>query len=318
MSFKCLVLGLATGLVFGCSAHAAEVMVYDDGGKFDLSAGVGLMTAMGKEYVYNEDGSKLSELNWNLQSATTLNFGANFKAGPRVSLYGNATLGLNGNNYMDDYDWLQADLGLPPGPDYTDHSWHDDTQLDHYFSFDGGAKFKVMDTQNLDVSVLGGARYTDVKWTAYGGCYLYSNVSLYDSSGCFPDGERGISYQMMLPAVYGGLGLDHSGERFKMNVDFLAGMSFNASDRDNHWMRDLLFLDYGKSEPYVGIHGKMSYSMSPTIDLFLKGEWDRYFKMKGPTDEIDTITGDLTRYEGDAAGLSFYSINVSTGITVQF
>ncbi len=57
---------------------------------------------------------------------------------------------MNGDNYMDDCDWITS---TEPAP-VSDHSWHNDTRLDHYYSLDAGARYAVAAVDRNNISVL--------------------------------------------------------------------------------------------------------------------------------------------------------------------
>src|SRR3546814_9973093 len=90
---------------------------------------------------------------------------------------------------MEDYDWFQ------PGNDWTDRSRHFDTDLDHYLMIDIAGRFDRLRWEDGRLGLLGGVRYTDVQWTAYGGDFVYTATTFRDTVGSFPAGERGITYR---------------------------------------------------------------------------------------------------------------------------
>ena len=161
--------------------------------RVSLSVSLGHLSGEARELVYRTDGSKLSELVWDMDNALALNGGLAVRVTDRLSAYGNATLGLAADSLMDNYDWIAA----PPPAVPNLHSWHEDTALDHAYTLDAGLAFTLVEGEGHRFSVAGGFKYTGMKWTAYGGCYDYDGVT-----GCFGDGERVISYQQRLPAAY--------------------------------------------------------------------------------------------------------------------
>lgn len=304
--------------IFDCAAQAKDLKYFDQDARFTFSAGLGVLSGQADEYVYDPaTGEKISELNWKIVYSPTFNFGGAYKVNSDLSFYGNAVIGLNGDNYMDDYDWLHADFGLPASVGWTDHSWHDDTVLDHYFSIDAGAKIDFYKQNATTFSIMGGGRYTDVQWSAYGGCFLYSTKTFHDTSGCFPADEAEIRYRQMLPAAYLGLSWQHQADQWDYSLGILAGLSFNTLDNDNHW-GSAFFVDYGSVAPYVGLRGNLSYAIGENSDVFIKGEFDRYFESKGPTDVTDTNTGAFAHVGGNASGMALGTVNVSVGLSYQF
>lgn len=282
---------------------------------FDLNRNVtvglrgGVMTGTAHEYVYYPSGKRMSELIWDMQHNYTLTADLNYAAGPRWSLYGAATIGFNGNNYMDDYDWLNR----PTTDWWTDHSWHDDTGLDHYLALNAHLAYDFLADDALDAKLLGGVKYTDLQWTARGGCYLYSAGGFRDTRGCFTPGQKGITYEQSMPAVYGGGEVGARFGRFGVSARALAGVSISPSDLDTHWMRGLVFADSFDWAPYMGLGASASYRLTDSLGLSLSASYDRYFTAKGST----TING--VRVGGsDDAGASLETLSLSTGLTYAF
>jgi outer membrane protease len=308
MKHFALGVGLAVALAPGAFAQ--------DKGNLEISGSIGHLSGVAHEYVYDTvTGDKVSELVWDMQNALAFNLDAEWQATSALKFYGKATIGLNGDNYMDDYDWLN---GAPPAP-FSHHSWHDDTTLDHYFSVDAGAGYAFYDTGSTQLSVLGGFKYTDVKWTASGGCLSYDIGTPAQLDLCFPDGLDVITYQQKLPAVYAGLGLDTQLDAWTFSATALGGMSFGGEAPDNHWLRDLYFVDDLGSAPYISLRGKAAYAVSETVSFFGSVEYDKYFTMKGPTTITDT-TGATPPFtiSGDSGGASLYTVNLAVGASVRF
>ncbi|MBX8819108.1 omptin family outer membrane protease, partial [Ochrobactrum sp. MR31] len=89
---------------------------------------------------------------------------------------------------MKDYDWL-----MDPPAGYGSDAWshrsiHPDTQLNRYITADLalGHNFYVNETALLNLH--GGFKYTNVKWDAYGGSYIYSRNEFRDDVGDLSDG----------------------------------------------------------------------------------------------------------------------------------
>lgn len=285
-----------------------------DFGDVSVAVHTGVLTGVSHEYVY-ENGSKLSELIWKMNANPALNVDLDYDIGPRLALYAKGSFGLSGNNYMTDYDWLAR----PFFNGWTDRSQHNDTKLDRYFSIDAGLKYDFFERAAATFSLLGGLKYTEAKWTAYGGDYVYSSFALRDTIGSFPDGEKGISYRQSLPLIYSGFGIDYKKERFSLGVTVLGGATIGASDRDNHFMRDIYFLEEFEVGAYLGIKGKAAYAITKKAELFLSAAFDNYFTIKGPTEMYDLNTGALLGlFGGEAAGTSMQTLQVSAGMKFTF
>jgi outer membrane protease len=269
----------------------------------------GVMTGTAHEFVYDTDGTKLSELVWDMQQNYTISADLNYRAGPRWSVAASGTLGINGNNYMNDWDWI----GRPATAAWTHHSWHDDTGLDHYFALDANVAYDFAASDALDLKVLGGAKYTDLQWTARGGCYIYSWTSFRGDRGCFKDGEKGITYEQSLPAVYGGFGAGTSVGALSISGQIVGGLTVGANDLDHHWLRSLVFLDEIGVAPYLGAQAQVAYQFTDRIGMNVVAQFDKHFEGRGPT----KLNGAFIT-PGDASGASLQTLNVSTGFTYKF
>jgi omptin len=277
-----------------------------------LRGSLGHLNGQARELVYDPaNGDKISELIWDINNAATVNLGASFLLSDRWTVSADATMGVHVDGYMNDYDWI----GTPTPTDFTDHSWHEDTELDHYVALDLGVAYKVHQGTTSDVSFLAGLKYTNVQWTAYGGCYSYnSGVDV----GCFADGVAGITYNQVLPAVYAGIGLDRTFDNLKVSVAGLGGLTVFAEDYDAHWMRGLEFVEEFAPSPFVALKAKADYAFKPYMNLFATAEYNHYFEMVGPT-TITAMGGGGSAYiDGDAAGASLRTLNIAIGASYLF
>lgn len=274
----------------------------------NIWSSIGHLSGQAKERVYNPDGSKLSELIWDMENALVLNVGMSAAATERLSFYGNASIGLAADSKMDDYDWI----GAPPPAEPDLHSWHEDTDLDHYYTLDAGVDFALLDTGSNRFSVLGGFKYTDIQWTARGGCYDYE---YFGTRGCFEDGEKGITYRQLLPAVYAGLGYLGNFDRWSFSIDGRAGYSLNSAEaRDDHWLRDLYVEFDLTGAPYAAVNGKASYAVTQRTSIFASVAYDKFFEMKGESTYKNTATKESRRYNYDIGGADLYTLNIAAGL----
>lgn len=277
-----------------------------------LSASLGHLNGVANERVYRRNDGKLSKLVWDMQHALVLNGGVAFHAKDWLTFYGNASIGLAADNTMDNYDWLGN-----PEPDKPNmHSWHDDTELDHYYTLDAGVSLLLLETGFNRVSVLGGFKYTDVKWSAYGGCYDYE---YWDMRGCINDDLKVISYRQSLPALYGGLGYAGSHERWSLALEGRLGMTLSGAEADDdHWLRNVNFIYHLKPAPYLALNGKAGYAVSEKADLFASVAFDKFFEMRGETTYTETDTGFSVRSNYDSGGADLYTLNIAIGLDYRF
>ncbi len=309
--YVCLVVG---GLAGSTVAFAGEQASANSASGFRISGSVGRLDGAAHEYVYNPDRTKLSELIWDMEGNIGLNGDVEWGLTDRLKMSGSFSVGLDGNNKMDDYDWLIA-----PYNDWSHHSISSDTRLDHYLSIDAGLTYAAVERESWKLLVIGGAKYTDVKWTAYGGDFVYSSdPGFRDLTGSFPD-AKAISYQLMLPAIYAGLGVEHQFDEVTLGISAVAGVSFDGSDEDNHWMRTppLTFLEDFGAAPYVGLKARATYALTDRTGIMILGKYERYFTAKGDTTLFENGS-QVNYFGGDVAGANLETISISAGLNFEF
>jgi omptin len=302
---------IALGILNVQAAWAADVSSSaDTADAFAASISLGHLSGVAHELVYNPDGSKLSELIWDMDHALVANGGLSWQATERLKLYGNFSLGLAADSYMDDYDW--EFLSPPAEPNL--HSWHDETELDHYYSIDLGLGYLLHSNGTHDFSILGGFKHTSIKWTALGGCYNYDG-----DEGCFNDGDKVISYRLSLPAPYMGLGYLGEFDRWALSLEGRAGMTLSSAEgEDDHWLTGVNFVDELESEPYVALSGKAAYSLTEKADLVGSVAYDKFFRMRGETTTTNTSSGEVSQAGYDSGGADLYTLNIAVGLNYRF
>jgi outer membrane protease len=302
-----VVLGLLTTAQ---QAWAADVASTETGDDFAAYISLGHLSGVAHELVYNPDGSKLSELIWDMDHALVVNGGLSWQAAERLRFYGNVSLGLAADNYMDDFDWEV----FPPPAEPNLHSWHDDTELDHYYSVDVGLGYLLHTNGTNDFSLLGGFKHTSIKWTALGGCFNYNG-----DEGCFNDGDKVISYRLSLPAAYLGLGYLGDFDRWTLSLEGRAGMTLSMAEaEDDHWLTGVNFVDELESEPYIALNGKAAYALTDKADLVGSMAYDKFFRMKGETTNTNTVSGGVTQSGYDSGGADLYTLNIAIGVNYRF
>ena len=156
-----------------------------------------------------------------------------------------------------------------------------------------------------------------MKWTGYGGSYIYSGAGFRDSVGNFADGEKGISYRQQIPVFYASAALSHDVGNWTLGAGLKGGLSLGIRDTDDHWMRDLRFYDDMRAAPMLGADLSASYHWNENTSLFVAGSFEKVFRKVGDTEIIDTITGSSSTIT-DGAGADFSSLQVSFGVNMKF
>ncbi len=289
-----------------------------DESNFTVGVEVGRMTAKSHEFVY-DGGHKLSELIWETDNATTVGITATGRTigGLETRLRGSFT--VQDDSYMEDYDWLAGRLGFVGYNDWTHASYHEDTQLDHAFSLDAQVSKRVVGRgKPIGLNLLGGVRHTDIKWTAYGGRYVYSENGLHDSVGVFPDGEAGISYQQQFTSPYVGLEVGADTGRFSARAAGLLGMPVFSGAEDDHWARRLNFDDDTGGHYMIGLEAQAAFDVTSHFGLTAGVRHERYTNSKGKSRVEDTTTGGTGFLGDDSAGAAHEQTNITLGGYLKF
>ncbi len=286
-------------------------------GDRDVSAsiGFGLANLRADETVY-DGGHRLSELEWRSKTTRVIHATVDADLGSGWSVRLDGKTGFSGNNHMTDYDWV------PPygdsGPDsWSDRSLHDDTSLDHYFTGSAEVNRLLYGDPSQQVSIGVGGRYTDVKWTASGGSFIYSVDGFRDTVGNFGDGEKVIDYRQKIPVIYTTLGGEKTIDRWRFKGAVEAGAVVKARDVDNHVLRDLRFNESFAVSPMAGVRASVEYQVTPSVALYLDGSFEATKFRRGDTRALDMGTGE-SELVRDSAGGSFSAGYIGTGIRASF
>ncbi|MDB5553766.1 MAG: outer rane protease [Rhizobium sp.] len=291
-------------------SQAGDMLLSSADGTVIFRGSYGITAIKANELVY-EGKAKVSQLIWKSQGISTFTGDATFALDKSFYLKAAGTIGFGGDGYMADYDWFN------PGGPWTHRSQHPDTRLDHYFALSLEAGREILSHDGTSVSLGGGLKYTDVKWSAYGGSYVYSDSGFRADRGNFPDGEKGISYQQQWPVPYLGVNLSHTEGAWSLGSALQGGIAIDADVTEDHWMRDLRFIDHFDTTPAVMISASAEYEFRPDTAFYVSGSFDHMFRTRADTDMIDKLTGGKQKYP-DGAGADYQSMTVSLGLRGRF
>lgn len=304
--------GLLSGLPL--QALADDTLFTASNDMFTISGSVGLANISGGEYVY-AGSHKMSQLDWESTGVTlyTAEIGADIDK--NWSVKAKFSAGFGGDGHMVDYDWMSE-----THDEWSDRSVHPDTELAHYFTGSIEIDRDVYSNETTTLALGAGFRYSDVKWDAYGGSYIYSSgdPDFRDLVGEFPDGEQGISYQQKIPVGFLAANVEHTAGRFSFTGGLQGGLSFGIDDIDDHWMRNARFYDYMDAAPTIALNLGANYALTPSAAVYVSGSFERVFHAKGSMDMYDTTTGDLVASEDNAAGATFQAMSISVGLKGTF
>lgn len=298
----------------GMSPHGGKAVAAESvDGTLRLRASLGATYLEGNEFVYAGD-YRVSKLIWQTM-APILRGSVSADLGHGISISAEGSAAIRGNSHMVDYDWLAGDDTFE---NWTHRSEHPDTHLAHFWTGSASIGYDLANVQDAVIRMHGGFQYTDVKWDAFGGSYVYSTSgTLRDDIGNFADGEPGISYRQQMPEVF--VGVD--GEQYygKLRVGGLmrAGLVVGAVATDDHWMRDLRFTDTIYVQPSVELGLDAGYALGPMAELTLAGRFKHMFEQRGDTAIYNTVAG-TTAHSSNGAAASFTQLDISAGLRARF
>lgn len=137
---------------------------------------------------------------------------------------------------MVDYDWVPGFAIDQSMNGWSDRSVHPDTRLDYYFS--GTLEFgrDIFADESTNVSLGGGFKYTEVRWEAFGGSYIYSDGGLRNDIGDLPADVNAISYKQEIPTVFVGIDGSTRFDRLTLAGSIKGGLTTGINDQDDHWL----------------------------------------------------------------------------------
>lgn len=308
MKRELVILSLAV-LSLPAVAGAADKLMTSADGTVVFRGSYGITAIEANELVY-EGKRKVSQLIW--QSSAVSTFTGEIAVDlDRFYVRATGIVGIGGDGHMRDYDWLATDKP------WTHRSVHPDTRLNHYFAGSIEAGREVLSHDGTTVSLGGGVKYTDVKWAAWGGSYVYSDTGFRKDRGDFPDNEKGISYRQQWPVPFLGIDLTHSAGAWTFSGAFKGGVAIDGKGTDDHWMRDLRFIDHVEATPAMMISAAAEYEVRPETALFVSGAFDQVFRGRADTVMIDKLSGQKSRFP-DGAGADYMSMTISLGLRGKF
>lgn len=298
---------------YGMAPHSVpSVSAESVDGSLRLRASLGATYLEGNEFVYAGD-YRVSKLIWQT-TAPLLRGSVSADLGHGISIAAEGSVAMGGDSHMVDYDWLGGDDTLE---NWTHRSEHPDTDLAHFWTGSATIGYDLANVPDAVIRLHGGFQYTDVKWDAFGGSYVYSDAGFRDDVGSFADGAPAISYQQQMPEVF--LGVD--GEQYygKLRVGGLmrAGLVVGAVATDDHWMRDLRFTDTIYLQPSVELGLDAGYAIGPMAELTLAGRFKHMFEQRGDTAIYNTVAG-TTTHSTNGAAASFTQLDITAGLRARF
>lgn len=303
--------------VLGNGAHHYPVRFWDDDFPVALRVGVGMMSGMSHEIVYDTDGRKLSELKWEIENViiggaelcVTLADWAEFNIG----VWSNIN---EGYGEMDDRDWLDSG-----NPEWTDWSHHN-VDLERAVMVDVNFNFRLWYNDWMALKFIVGGHHDSFEWYDRGSRYIYSSDptggGFRDLSGTLPAG--GIDYSQWFYVPYIGLGLDFAYGDWSMKLHALRGAYGYGKGEDFHNFRSvqgLKFVDEFYDMEYLNVGGELDYLIEEDFRVYLSVDYQRYDREIGEARVEDLATGAEATFN-DAAGIRHEAMAVMVGFNVEF
>ena len=290
--------------------------VSSDRAPMDFSAriGAGYLTGEAHEYVYWKDrgGHTASELVWDIDSVYIFGLGGSMR--PLNWLNINMDLWLNvgdGDGHMEDYDWMVV------GMDWTDRSVHDNTDVTNAFIFDINVEMTMFSTGTVSFVGIAGYRHDTFEWEARGGSYIYSENGYRDSTGSFPQGVLGITYEQSFDVPYVGLGFQGDFDRLHVAAKVTGSFLVSGDATDQHHARDLVTYDDFSGESMVAFDIRLGYDISESMLLTAAYAYEKYDTMTGDSEWHFNDVGEIITF-ADGAGADLKTSMFSLNFTYKF
>jgi plasminogen activator len=273
--------------------------------KFSLSAGAGYLTGEANEIVYVPELSnyKVSQLTWNIDNLFMVGVGAQVKFKNWLTLnFDGWFKATNGSGSMDDYDWQV------PGLDWTDWSHHEDTDVTKGTIIDTSAEFAVFHTDSFALKLIGGYKWENFGWEAFGGDFIYSENGFRDTRGSFPSGLKVIEYEQTWKTPYFGVGIGANVAKFELTSRLIYSPFAQGDDTDTHVLRNLVTDDSVDSADMISFDIAGSYLFTNQLSLKLAYTYQKYDTAQG--DAVWNYRDEgVTRFIADGAGMDLeYSL----------
>jgi outer membrane protease len=307
-------LGLSTSsLASGLFSEEPQALLR--GETISIEPFVGYLRGTSGEYVYNSarPGQKLSQLDW---SVNALAVGARVAVRPLdwLTVRGRFFATVASDGSMTDYDWLAGYFGRDS---WTHKSVSPDTNLGRAWQGDVSVSAAYYSDEDLALTVIGGFRRYDVKYSSRGGSFIYSVNGFRDTVGNLPGDRIGIAYRQVWDTPYLGLGAFYNGENWSVSAEVIGSPFVMSRDKDFHALRNIIFKEDFDTTGMVGLNAGVEYRLTPLLSLAGRVEYTRYLLAKGGTTLFDGNTGTTVTYPKPAAGADAETLLISAGVKAK-
>ena len=290
----------------------SETRAASQQGSLIFESSLGMLNGSSTELVYRNSGSKLSQLDWEIDGVPIINLGSTWGVSDNWTLAAHfwSVLTTDGDAHMEDRDWKDINQSSP-----TDISVHPDTKLRHAFEIDLNSTYWVLQQANYKVGLLSGYQYNEFKWDGIGGTYSYNNGT---SVGSFADVVV-IDYKQQFSVFYIGLTGEYQlDSRSELGSSFKWSPFAYAKDVDNHYLRNLRFYDDGNElSKFIALSLNYSFHFSSQTQIYAEYAYTKYFEARADITSVNTSTG-ATTFSPNAGGLDNEHSIISIGLKYMF
>ena len=284
-----------------------------------LNVALGWLAGRANEYVYEGDGRKLSQLDWDIKNTPIIKGGISWDATSWLTFEANGwmTLGPR-NSTMNDFDWIN-----PNQTHWTNWSYSPKTPLNYANEFNINSYIWVLKKNDFKLAGAIGYQQTQFNWTAIGGYYDYKRFCDYTRSckippeGNFPL-RPGIDYKQEFSVPYIGSKIQYKYNNWEFNTVLKYSPWILAQDKDEHYNRQLIFREKTRNSEYYSVNANIGYYMTPQLKFFGEWIWNKYTQGRGGTQVTDTESGDSIYQGGNVAGIENNNYQIIAGIAYQF
>ncbi len=284
--------------------------------RLSVSGGVGYLSGTAKEFVYDpSSGSKLSELDWQLNNAAIVKGAADLALTDWFSLSLSGWTAIGSDSVLDDYDWL-----VPSTTQWSDHSHHSDTRLRSATQTTLGVALRLYHAHDVSLSAVAGYQWTQFKWRAYGGSYVYTTTTFRDTIGSFTPGQLVGAYSQHYQTPFLGIA-----GTYDLNSDWqlsaaLKGSPWgvSGSDLDNHALRSTIFTESTSKSQFFSMSIGAAYAFNARTQLAGTIDYQSYSQGKASSSALDQTTGTTSYTPGNAAGLGNDALTAGISLRYSF
>lgn len=286
------------------------ILGYASPDHLSIDAALGSLSGESREYVYDFDNEKLSQLNWKMGYSPILKGQINYDLFPWLSLNGRGWITLaKGRSTMDDYDWMN-----PFQSRWSEWSHHKNTKLTSANDIDLNLRGWFFQRPDYKVGLTAGYERNAFNFLAKGGCFQYLNGEV---QGCFPTELPVIGYKQTFQTAYAGLIGEYSLDKFSLGLLLKFSPLVKANDIDKHYLRNLTFKDVGENSRYYSATVTAGYYLTTQAKLFAEASYNRYSLGRGDTEILSHDWG-THQLLPNAAGLSNKNYSLALGIQYRF